>query len=136
MLKADLEKNCCDVHFQIILMDINMPVMNGIESATKIGEFQNEFYLNICPPKAQLIPRAPIIAMTAFCNQKTVQQCKQAGMIGVIYKPINKTGMEKFIQCVVEKDVFKIMQDKLRNASCIAEGNSSAEESLSEGSSD
>ena len=29
MFKADLEKTCCDVHFQLVLMDLNMPVMKG-----------------------------------------------------------------------------------------------------------
>jgi hypothetical protein len=36
MLKADLTKTCCDVHFQLILMDINMPVMGGIQSSKHI----------------------------------------------------------------------------------------------------
>ena len=47
MFKADLQKTCCDVHYKVVLMDINMPVMNGIESATKINAFQDEFFASL-----------------------------------------------------------------------------------------
>ena len=36
MFKKDLEKKCCDVHYQIVLMDLNMPIMGGIDSAKGI----------------------------------------------------------------------------------------------------
>ncbi len=41
MFKKDLLKTCCDVHYQLILMDINMPVMNGIDSTRGICKLQD-----------------------------------------------------------------------------------------------
>jgi CheY-like chemotaxis protein len=48
MFKKDLYKTCCDVRYQIVLMDIKMPVMNGIDSAKGITAIQDDFFSN--PP--------------------------------------------------------------------------------------
>ena len=68
MFKADMEKTCCDVRFQIILMDLNMPVMGGVESTKLIIEFQNRFLEQVPPSQSYKYARAPILAMTAFCS--------------------------------------------------------------------
>ena len=74
MFKKDLFKTCCDVRYQIVLMDINMPVMNGIDSAKGINAIQDDFFSNPPLPPSQMLKRsrAPILAMTAFSNKKTV----------------------------------------------------------------
>jgi hypothetical protein len=33
--------------------------------------------------------------MTAFVNKNTVVNCKKAGMAGMLYKPIDRTGLMK-----------------------------------------
>ena len=63
--------------FTAILMDIQMPVMNGYESAAAI----------------RALPRAdaktvPIIAMTADAFADDVKKCLAAGMNGHLGKPI------------------------------------------------
>jgi PAS domain S-box-containing protein len=62
--------------FDIILMDIQMPEMDGIE-ATKI--IRNEFKLNI-----------PIIALTANAFKSEIENCKKAGMDDYVTKPFDE----------------------------------------------
>jgi len=62
----------------LVLMDIKMPVMNGLE-ATKCIRSQNR-------SDAKTVP---IIAMTANAFDEDVQQSKSAGMNAHLAKPIN-----------------------------------------------
>ncbi|CAM2914484.1 PAS domain S-box-containing protein [Flavobacterium succinicans] len=62
--------------FDIILMDIQMPEMDGIE-ATKI--IRNEFKLN-----------TPIIALTANAFKSEIENCKNAGMDDYVTKPFDE----------------------------------------------
>ncbi|WP_162146075.1 hybrid sensor histidine kinase/response regulator [Inquilinus limosus] len=62
--------------FDVVLMDINMPVMNGIE-ATKLHRFT-----------ALGRPRVPIIALTADATSGVAARCAEAGMDACLTKPI------------------------------------------------
>ncbi len=64
--------------FDIILMDIQMPIMNGIESTKMIREYERES--NITPP-------IPIIAVTTFTRDSDKQNCYEAEMNEVLGKP-------------------------------------------------
>lgn len=65
--------------FDIILMDIEMPEMNGIEAAYFIRNHPEEVgHINI-----------PIIALTAHATPEMQEKCKQAGMYHFVVKPIN-----------------------------------------------
>lgn len=64
--------------YQLILMDIRMPVMNGYTAAEKIRHSQH-------PDGADI----PIIAMTADAYEDDIKYCMAVGMNGHISKPIN-----------------------------------------------
>jgi len=64
-------------YFDIVLMDIRMPVMDGYEAARAIRALNR--------PDAKKIP---IIAMTADAFTDDIQKCLDAGMDGHIAKPI------------------------------------------------
>lgn len=66
-----------DGRYDMILMDIQMPVMNGYETAKKIRDLEN---------KAK---RIPIIAMTANAFTEDVQNSLDAGMDAHISKPMD-----------------------------------------------
>lgn len=67
---------CEDIRFDLILMDVQMPVMDGIEATRKIREFeQDEGY------------RTPIIAMTARAMKGDEDLCIEAGMDYYMAKP-------------------------------------------------
>jgi len=69
--------NCRPGTFDAVLMDIQMPVMNGIEAAEQIRRSDRADAKTI-----------PIIAMTADAFDDDIQKCLDAGMNGHISKPI------------------------------------------------
>ena len=74
--------------YSIILMDMQMPIMDGLEASRKIRSLNSERAKNI-----------PIIAMTANAFSDDIQQCLDAGMTGHISKPIDP---EAFINKLAE----------------------------------
>jgi CheY-like chemotaxis protein len=62
--------------FDVILMDIKMPRMDGVTATREIRQL------------AGLAGRVPIIALTANADADEVQQYLAAGMRGVVEKPI------------------------------------------------
>lgn len=74
--------------YDMILMDIRMPIMGGIEAAKLIREMNRKDAKTI-----------PIIAMTANAFDEDIQECKNAGMDDHIAKPID---MKQFIQKVLK----------------------------------
>lgn len=71
-----VEKVRSGVHYDAVLMDMHMPVMDGLEATRQIRAM---------PAFTQL----PIIAMTANVMEADRQQCLQAGMNDHIGKPID-----------------------------------------------
>jgi len=65
-------------HFDVILMDIQMPVMDGIAASKAIRAIE----------KSEKRPRTPILALTANALVHQVEEYLAAGMDGHIAKPI------------------------------------------------
>jgi CheY-like chemotaxis protein len=66
-----LKKN----HYDVVLMDVHMPVMNGIDATHIIRKEIND--------------QVPIIALTAAAMQKEKAKCYEAGMDDIVLKPVN-----------------------------------------------
>jgi len=77
--------NLLDINAQIVLMDIEMPVMGGIE-ASKIS--------NIKKPGLQ------IIALSMYSDQKYYYEMIKAGISGFVLKEATTTELEKAIRDV------------------------------------
>ena len=75
---VDMLEKAANGTYQIILMDIQMPVMNGYDAAKKIRRMDD-------PPKANI----PIVAMTANAFSEDKQVALDAGMNDHIAKPID-----------------------------------------------
>jgi two-component system, sensor histidine kinase and response regulator len=66
--------------YDIILMDCQMPKVNGFEAAKEIRKMNSN---------------VRIIALTAFSDNKTLKSCKEAGMDDLICKPLSKNILEE-----------------------------------------
>ena len=85
----DICKNETDIDF--VLMDINMPVMDGYESTRKIREFN---------------PNLPIIAQTAYSTPEDKEKALAAGCNNFISKPINKDELKSIIDSHLIEDLI------------------------------
>ena len=78
--------------FQLILMDVQMPVMNGYEASKAIRALPDKTLASI-----------PIIAMTANAFAEDVQTAKDAGMNDHVAKPLDVPQMMATISKVLSK---------------------------------
>jgi CheY-like chemotaxis protein len=69
--------------FDVVLMDMQMPVMDGLEATRMIRKFETHQ-----DQQQGTRSHTPIIAMTANDDENDKEACKKAGMDGFITKPI------------------------------------------------
>jgi signal transduction histidine kinase/ActR/RegA family two-component response regulator len=74
-------------YYSVVLMDLQMPEMNGLEAAQKIRSGGREDSESL-----------PILAMTANTFQEDVEDAKAAGMNGFIPKPVDPSFMYRIIR--------------------------------------
>ena len=79
------------LYYDIVFMDVQMPVMNGYEAARKIQSSGKDRILEL-----------PIIAMTANAFADDVRQAQLAGMSGHIAKPISIGQLRKALSGCLE----------------------------------
>ena len=70
--------------FDVIFMDIKMPLMDGVETYKRIKEIR---------------PEAAVVMMTAYSVEDLVQEALRDGAYGIIYKPLD---IEKIVALIEE----------------------------------
>ncbi len=73
--------------FDLVLMDVEMPELDGLAAARMIREHE--------PPGAR---RIPIVALTAHASDETHRQCLGAGMDAVLVKPVRSDELQRVIR--------------------------------------
>ena len=66
--------------YDVILMDVSMPIMGGIEATMAIRDYEDSSNL----------PHIPIVALTAHAMLGDKEKCLQAGMNAYVSKPIRR----------------------------------------------
>jgi CheY-like chemotaxis protein/HPt (histidine-containing phosphotransfer) domain-containing protein len=78
--------------FDLVLMDMHMPIMTGLESAKEIRKLGGDR------------GNIPIFAMTASELDDAENRCKEAGMDGYLSKPLDMKRISQVITSCLEKD--------------------------------
>ena len=79
--------------FDIILMDVQMPELNGYEATKRIREIEN---------KNKITRPIPIVAMTASLLKNQIDKCYDAGMAAYIPKPYKPEDLINTIKSVTQ----------------------------------
>ena len=79
--------------FDVILMDVRMPEMDGFAATTAIRELERK-----------LPVRIPIIAMTANAFEEDRQKCLDLGMDDYISKPVNSSELRRKLELLVKRE--------------------------------
>jgi CheY-like chemotaxis protein len=75
--------------FSLILMDCQMPVMDGFEATQKIRDLESK----------QINKHIPIIALTANTMPEDEERCLSVGMDAYCSKPVNAEKLIEMIKC-------------------------------------
>jgi signal transduction histidine kinase/CheY-like chemotaxis protein len=75
----------------LIIMDVEMPVLDGLETTRRIRRMELETGA----------PRLPILALTANAHKEDIAECLDAGMDGHLSKPFDRQDLEETIARLV-----------------------------------
>ena len=75
-------------NYDVVLMDMQMPIMDGLEATRKVREWERERGLS----------RTPILALTASALEEDVRRALDAGVDAHITKPITKDALVEAIK--------------------------------------
>lgn len=78
--------------FQGVIMDVQMPVMDGIEATRKIRQVEGRY--------------VPIIALTANAQESIEEACFAAGMDAFLTKPINRVELQSTLETVLGTETY------------------------------
>lgn len=79
--------------YKIVFMDIQMPVMDGIEAARRIRN---------APPESGINSQIPIIALTADAMPETREKVKSVGMNDIVVKPFDSDSLYALIKAYLD----------------------------------
>ena len=85
-------------NYDLILMDIQMPVMDGY---TTVAQVRNIMHLNV-----------PVIAMTAYVSEEEIQKCLSSGFDDYLAKPIEEKLLVGILSKYLKQDIEVIESSK------------------------
>lgn len=72
-------------HFDLVIADCNMPIMNGYELCRSIREYEQR----------EQLPACVVLGFTANAQPEEKLRCAEAGMNDCLFKPISLTALER-----------------------------------------
>ncbi len=89
---VDMLNASADGEFDLVLMDIKMPILDGYEATQAIRSSHRDY-----------VRRIPVVAMTADAFSEDIQRCKDVGMNAHIAKPLNITNLVSVLETEYQK---------------------------------
>jgi CheY-like chemotaxis protein/HPt (histidine-containing phosphotransfer) domain-containing protein len=77
-------------HYDLVLMDIQMPVMDGYQATRTIRQIESEYGQTNTENQTKKRLHVPIIAMTAHATKGDKEKCLHAGMDDYLAKPLRR----------------------------------------------
>jgi two-component system, sensor histidine kinase and response regulator len=97
-------------HFDVVLMDVQMPEMDGFEATQKIRQFE----------QSAGRPHVPIVAMTAHAMKGDRERCIEAGMDAYISKPVRAAELSRTISQLIPGERPSAVPDQQPSAAAAA----------------
>ncbi|AWM93443.1 hybrid sensor histidine kinase/response regulator [Pseudomonas sp. 31-12] len=82
--------------FDLVIVDCNMPIMNGYELARSIRQHEQQMQCRPCT----------VLGFTANAQPEEIQRCKQAGMDDCLFKPLSLTALSQWVG-----DIAPVLRD-------------------------
>ena len=82
--------------YDLLITDINMPVLDGVELATKIREYDNDLI---------------IWGLTANARSEEKERCLASGMQLLLFKPINIDELSHLLSSVKPRSIFSALEN-------------------------
>lgn len=89
IVQNDIKTNTSEI--KLILMDCNMPVMNGFQASEKINEFCQKNKLK----------EIPIVAVTANVTNSDMEKCLESGMKFFLGKPVSRLDLGLLLEKIL-----------------------------------
>ncbi|KAI9717461.1 MAG: Light-sensor Protein kinase [Chrysothrix sp. TS-e1954] len=91
--------------YDVILMDMQMPIVDGLTSTKMIRSFEKANRSAVLSPRASVNGRVPVIAVSATLVEKDREKYIEAGFDGWILKPINFARLSDLMTAIVDEKV-------------------------------
>jgi AmiR/NasT family two-component response regulator len=84
----------------LVVMDVKMPDMDGIEAARMLTEERI----------------APVLLLTAYSQQDLIERAREAGVVGYLVKPFRESNLAPAIQITLARfDEFRALQNEVED---------------------
>ncbi|HEX7114050.1 MAG TPA: two-component regulator propeller domain-containing protein [Steroidobacter sp.] len=105
---AQAVRACASEKYDFVLMDMQMPVMDGLEATRRIRDLE------------PLGRRTPIVALTADAMKGTLERCLQAGMDDYLTKPLDFNRLQDVLDrfLPIASSEVAIIQPAARPSGC------------------
>ena len=87
---------CAAGQFDVVLMDIYMPRMNGLEATRRLKDLEG------------VAAATPVLALTASVMPGDREEYRRAGMCGYVAKPIDQSALFAALEAAVAKDETRV----------------------------
>ena len=109
LYKQDLNKTCCNTKINLVMMDLNMPLMNGFEAAKEIFKLHKQFYdseeIDEDDHRVYQAKTVDVVAVTAYWDKPTAIKCYLERMRQCFRKPVSHQELKRWLEGDFLRDV-------------------------------